>query len=87
MLGESVVISMRPDPEPENSLFFRRSVHTDSAVVETHPDGPDVVDSLEVKRRMLLIRLEKGKFLVGNPADMGRQVVVERPEIRTGEMI
>ena len=78
---------MRTNPDPDDSPFFGRGIDTDCAVMDSHPNGPDIPDFLEVKRWMIGIGLEKGKGPVGSLADVGWQMVVERPKIRTGEVV
>ncbi len=78
---------MRTDPDPEDSTFSRRGIYTDCTVMDSHPYGPDITYFLEVKRWMLGVGLEKREVFAGSLADVGGQMVVEGPEIRTGEVV
>lgn len=52
---------MAPDPEPKDSIW---RLNTHRAMVQTDSNGPEAAHLLEVKGRMMRIRLEEDECLV-----------------------
>src|SRR5439155_9851753 len=80
----SVVVGVRSDPEPVNSL---RHVVAERAVVIAHAHRPQFSDALEVERGMARVGLQQLVVLVRNLADALREGGVLRPKGRRSKML
>jgi len=78
---QTVVFSVRPDPEPHQPVRrFRRN----GPMMQPDTNRPVTTDSLEVERRMIGVGLQQVERPVGQLADGFRQGVVAAPEVRRG---
>jgi hypothetical protein len=67
-----VVLGMRTDPEP---LDPTRHLVSEGSISLAHADGANFPDSLEMKRWMLRVGLEKLEVLVGRLPNFCREPV------------
>src|SRR5439155_26721250 len=79
-----VVVGVRSDPEPVNSL---RHVVAERAVVIAHAHRPQFSDALEVERGMARVGLQQLVVLVRNLADALREGGVLRPKGRRSKRL
>jgi len=80
---DAIVIRVRPNPEPEQSI---RCVDRKRAIVNADADRVEPIDALEVQRGMSRIRLEQRKLFVREVAHGSGQRVIARPEAGRGMM-
>ena len=81
LADDAIIVRMRADPEPQQTIWH---VDCQRTVVRSHTGGMESPNSLEVKRWMTGIGLEKLKLLVGEVADCFRKPFVAFPEARRG---
>jgi len=90
MLGDGgsarqlVVLGMRTDPEPQNSVI---SIHTQRAMAPADPNRPEPPDLLEMKRGMLGIALEKVIVPASLILNLGRHSIESSPELGSRMML
>ena len=83
LVNQLVIIRVRADPEPEQSVFgFDRQ----RAVPQADADGPVAPDLLQLQRGMARVFLEERVIFVGSSADGGGQVAIGFPEGRARKM-
>lgn len=81
---ELVIVAMWPNPKPVEAI----SPHlAKSAIVTAHANRPKSLDVFEAQRGMTKIGIEEGVIFVGQFAHLARQSIVEKPEIRCGEVV
>jgi hypothetical protein len=66
LADQTIVVSVRADPEPKISIV---SFDSQSSVAQADADGPISSNFFELERRMALITLEQGKIGVGQLPD------------------
>ncbi len=72
-IHERVVVLVRTDPEPDDAFLFAQA---DGSVVQANVDSPDIAFGRETQGGMKRIGAKKGKFLIGEPLNLGRQFLV-----------
>jgi hypothetical protein len=79
-----VVLPVRADPEPENTIG---NVDSQGSIREADSDGSVITDPFEAKRWVLRVGLEQSEGFVGQILDGGRERLIEVPELRCGGML
>lgn len=74
---------MSADPDPVDS-FLNLGSQCPVMIADAH--GPKNIDAFKVQGRVTRIGFEKGKVLVSQGPDFGRQRVVQGPELRGGQV-
>ena len=72
------------DPEPLQTIG---TLFGEGAVVKTHACGIENANLLEPEGGMSGIGFERGKVLVGQRPNVGREVAVVEPKVRVGEVV
>lgn len=74
---DAIIVRVRSNPEPQKSI---RHVYRKRTIMNADADRVEPLDSLEMQRRMLRVRLEQCELLVRQVAHGRRQCVIARPE-------
>ena len=80
-MKELVVVRMRPDPEPDDTIG---GLDSQRAMTVPHPSRPEATELLEVKRRIARVRLQPSECLVGELPNGGGQPPIAFPELGRG---
>jgi hypothetical protein len=81
---QPIVVGMATDPKPDETI---RRFDCQRAVVRANPCRPELADLLEVKRWVPRLLFQTRVRAVCEIAYVGRQQLIQRPEIRRGVMI
>ena len=79
MPDQLIVLFMRPDPEPEDSIG---DVDTECPMMKSDSNGVIAADALQAKRRVRWVFLQKSDCTVGEITDVARKRIVRAPEAR-----
>jgi predicted nicotinamide N-methyase len=82
-LQHTVVIRVRPDPEPHDVIALDRS---QCAITNAEANGPQATNPLQVEGGVPRIILQELEVTVGQASDVLRQPITGTPELRSRKM-
>jgi hypothetical protein len=80
---EAIILGVVADPEPQDPAL---DINPEGAMMKAYPARPKAAHTLEMKRRVIRVTLEKLIFLIGQALDGGAQASVTGPKPRGGEV-